>query len=1400
MKKALILWLMCASLCAGMTTQAQIVINEVFPFHGVADENSELQDWVEIYNSGTQTVNLSGFGLSDRANQPDKYVFAPMYLDAGERILVLCSGGEFYYPAYYWGSTILSFYPWKYLIGNSEPDFDWYAPEFDDAAWNSGPGPIGYGDADDATIIENCNSVYMRRNFELEDAADMTYAVLNADYDDGFVAYLNGYEIARSYNVEGYPPSYDAGVTEEHEAQVYQGLPTDVYFVGEPFLGEILQEGTNTLSIHVVNGGFFSSDLTGRFDLLFGTQGSNTSLGAMPSTLSFLPTVYLQAPFKLSPGEEVILSNPSMNPIDNILIPEDLQVGDAVGRFPDGSANWCITDDPTPNQPQDESLCGGNYTQGPTITPVSGYYAGSVNVTATPASTDHVLRYTTNGDAPKETDPVWPGSFTINETSVLSVRAFSTDGLPSIAVDRTYFINEDNHDLHVASIITDSLNLWDWNTGIYVDGPNASTDFPYFGANFWQPWSKYSRLHWFNPQEDLIAEEEFDLEIHGGWSRAENQRSFRIDLKGDFSGNLDQVIISDKPWIDTYNNFNLRAGGQHVWTDKIQDAFLCRKMKGTFVHYMAYEPTKVYLNGDFWGVYGIREKIDEKWAQYNFELPNDDVDLMNSWNVLAGDRQHFDALLVELSADPNGATFYNTAASYLNIQNHVDYIAAETFYQNLDWFGILWGANNIKLWRPRTPDGKWSYVLYDTDACLGTFGGNVNSNYLNNALNPLVANDHSYVFNRLVLNPDYRRYFINRYADLMNTTWQPAEFQQLRNEMKADMEDAMPQHIDRWPEMANLNSWNFYTQAMVNYTTNRLNGARQNILETFELPEMHTIQLDVDPVGAGYILISTIVPENYPWSGVYFEDNTFEITAVANPGYEFGYWEQNALLPDGTDENSITVNLSQAVTYTAVFAGTSAPMDLQITELNYNSHPSHVTGDWVEIYNASETDMELGMHWIQDLNVLNKFTFPIGTMLGAGERLIVAQNPEQFTTWHPNVSNVYGPAACEFDNGGDFVALMDPWGNEIVSFTYEDSFPWPVGADEWGHTLELIDSTNANDPASWADGCMFGSPGEAAGPCAEEMTITEINVASSLGFDTGDWLEITNTSPDFVNLQGWGLSDNGGAPFINLTPMMLAPGDRAVIAKNIEQFTGEYSCAIPENIIGGFDFGFSGNGETVSIFNDQGQLMHSVSYDLNAPWPTDVEGTGYTLELPDPSNWVNTGSNWTASECVGGTPGAEYTQFCSEPLQSSLELVGETLVVNASGGLPPYTYTWLYNGVEVGNSSEWTVTGDGDYQVIVTDDAGCEQTSEIMIGVGITSSEMTVLAAFPNPFDEHLTLQLSNNESGMLEVRNVQGQLLVQQRVQNQVEELNTSDWAAGIYVVTLYAPDGIKRVKVLKN
>ena len=113
---------------------------------------------------------------------------------------------------------------WYYFLGNNEPPNNWNQQNFDDSGWLSGPSGFGYGDEDDATEISPVISLYVRRDFTISAIESVLKILLHVDYDDAFVAYINGSEIARAnIGSPGAPPSYDQGADSWREAEIYQG-------------------------------------------------------------------------------------------------------------------------------------------------------------------------------------------------------------------------------------------------------------------------------------------------------------------------------------------------------------------------------------------------------------------------------------------------------------------------------------------------------------------------------------------------------------------------------------------------------------------------------------------------------------------------------------------------------------------------------------------------------------------------------------------------------------------------------------------------------------------------------------------------------------------------------------------------------------------------------------------------------------------------------------------------------------------------------------------------------------------------------------------------------------------------------------------------------------------------
>lgn len=162
----------------------------------------------------------------------------------------------------HWETAIFPNDSWHYRVNDNPTPTGWYQPEFDDSQWLSGPGGFGYGDNDDATTVPNCISVSIRTTFNVANTNEIAMAVLSVDYDDAFIAWLNGVEIARSAGLQQGNVSWDTPSSENREASMYLGgLPTD-FIIKKDILEYALRNGVNVLSIEVHNTSISSSDLS----------------------------------------------------------------------------------------------------------------------------------------------------------------------------------------------------------------------------------------------------------------------------------------------------------------------------------------------------------------------------------------------------------------------------------------------------------------------------------------------------------------------------------------------------------------------------------------------------------------------------------------------------------------------------------------------------------------------------------------------------------------------------------------------------------------------------------------------------------------------------------------------------------------------------------------------------------------------------------------------------------------------------------------------------------------------------------------------------------------------------------------------------------------------------------
>jgi hypothetical protein len=428
-----------------MKMSGQVLINEICPsnINLVQNSNGKYDDWIEIYNAGSSSVNLSGYGLTDNNSKPYLFTFPSYSLGAGKHIIVFASDSNTSKLVNHWEMAVNAQSTWKYAVGSSSIDTNWRNVSFSDASWSSGTGGIGFGDSDDGTSISITTSVFMRKSFNIPDTSQILKAVFMMDYDDGFVAYLNGVEIARAnLGIPGTRPRWNDLAPSSHEAMMYQGGEPDSFFIDPVFLKTIIRNGTNVLSVQTHNNTASSSDMSSIPYLFFGMHNSGITFANPPSWFQAPPADYFNAAFKLArTGETVYLRNAGGTIIDQKTY-TSMDTDNSYGRKPDGSSVWCFFGTPSPAVTNNGATCYSGYASPPVFSVSAGAYTSSRTLTLSTSTPGGVIRYTTNGNVPTSSSSIYSSAITVSNTKTVRARVFASGYLPSQTITNTYFITE----------------------------------------------------------------------------------------------------------------------------------------------------------------------------------------------------------------------------------------------------------------------------------------------------------------------------------------------------------------------------------------------------------------------------------------------------------------------------------------------------------------------------------------------------------------------------------------------------------------------------------------------------------------------------------------------------------------------------------------------------------------------------------------------------------------------------------------------------------------------------------------------------------------------------------------------------------------------------------------------
>lgn len=1074
---------------------AQLRINELSASNSsvLQDEDGDFSDWVELHNPTTDTLYLSNLFLSDDDQDLQKFALPPVYISpSGYHVLFASDKNRL--PSFKaWETPIKDGSVVRYTLPNALTSSRWIETDFNDNSWTQGVFGLGYGDDDDATEVPSSTlSIFTRSSFTISDPSAIIDMMLHIDYDDAFVAYLNGVEIARD-NITGEAPlPYNAPADNYTEPRLPYGNPLWSASLTEHL--SLLKAGENILAIQVHNFNSTSSDLSLRPFLSLGyNQVPTPSVG--PADLVELPSEdlgYIHTNFKLSSsGETVYLSTSEGVFVDSLAFPP-LLVDESFGRITN-EADGVIFNIPTPNYP--------NVTQGytkrltfPELSHYGGFYSEAIELKAFFGVNPTAIYYTLDGSIPTQSNQRLPSEgLSINETTVVRLRAIEPNALPSPVHNETFFINE-QHNLPIVSVSTDPKYLWSDTEGIYVVGTNGTGGNGHDNANWNQDWEIPIGFELYDQNKVKQIETGAGAKIMGGWSRLNPMKSLAIFFRSEYGlGEIEYKLFENKD-ISRFESIVLRNAGNDFTSQgnaMMRDGLMQTLVHNTEIDGLGFQPAVVYLNGEYWGIHNIREKINEHYVESNSGVDSDNIDLLyngsglNYFAASHGSAEQYDALIEYVQrSNLLFPGFFTKVEEMMDMDNYIDYVVAQIYYANTDWPG-----NNTKLWRERSQTGKWRWILYDTDFGFNlSYGGQSWHNTLDFALEPNGPGWPNPPWSTLLLrqlfdSAEFRARFVNRTADFINTSFKPDHVHGVIDSLAGLMYTEMPRHMANVTRSGawggSMNEWYNQLTSLKNFGTDRPDYIEQYFTQArsqgghLGVGPLTSTSVQINDPQRGQIQLNRLSIEQAQWTGEYFGGVDIPVRAIPRNGFEFSGWTGDIV----SSESAITIEAGMNIT--AHFSPSTDTLGLVISEIMYNANNSQDSEDWIELYNGKNSPLDLTDWVVKDEDNSHEFRFAPGTTLQANEYAVIVRDSILFKTIYTHPVRMLGQMNYGLSGGGDQVRVFDAFGSLIDSVQYDDAAPWPLAADGEGYSLELIDLSSDNTlPQSWrASNNLLGSPG-----------------------------------------------------------------------------------------------------------------------------------------------------------------------------------------------------------------------------------------------------------------------------------------------------------------------------------
>ncbi|MEN1760712.1 CotH kinase family protein [Anoxynatronum sibiricum] len=557
---------------------------------------------------------------------------------------------------------------------------------------------------------------------------------------------------------------------------------------------------------------------------------------------------------------------------------------------------------------------------------------------------------------------------------VVRAMAVNEEGETSPVVGHTYLMGSDalptaspvagDPAMPAVLLITDPAGFFDDETGIYVPGDiftqwrQENPEARVLGnspANYLErgrDWERPAHVTLLEPDGTPAFTQQIGVRIHGGFTRAWAQKNLRLYARDsyDTASWFDYPIFpghtrtGDGTAMTRYKRLLLRNSGNDWSHSLFRDALIHRLVNPLRVDSQAVRPTVVYLNGEYWGIHHLRERLDEYYLGEHYNIAPEDLVLVNErdWEAEVGTAVDIEEFQQHMSRITGFALSeeerFQLAATLIDMDHWYDHLATQLYAANTDWI-----SNNMRVWRKRTTayqpdapyghDGRWRWILFDLDYAFDFLG----YGYETHDTVSWLA-EESALFHKLSRSEAFRNGFSSRLADLLNTVFRTTHVQSEADFFTRQLGEEMPRNIHRWPQYGDMESWHREIQVIHDYAALRPDYLRQHTAAYFGLPGSVPVALDLPLTHQGEVTMSTLAAAELVsyqdsdgvFRGEWFAGVPLHLTATPAAGWQFSHWEISGggltpgseLTAGSLNDSAITLtpqNPSQPLTLRPVF-------------------------------------------------------------------------------------------------------------------------------------------------------------------------------------------------------------------------------------------------------------------------------------------------------------------------------------------------------------------------------------------------------------------------------------------------------------------------------------------------